>query len=278
MQGMRMSKAIRLNGKKIKRLARRPWLLYLFLLPLFFSVAASLFEAEYGRFLVKLGLFALFAGSVTLIDRGLREGYRYEEAVISKAPFPYRSVGALTLGITVFLLAFLVDGAGIFRSLFLAVLTGAGVLLDYGLDPRRDKLPQNSGVEPELLLKSLNEAEATLAEIVEAKEEIRDPRLEQALDHAVANAREILDTLKADPRDIRVARKFLVVYLEGIRTVIRQYNDLDSGLIDESIRMRLLSLLEEAKLRFEKELERLRSNDLFDLDVQIDALKEQLKH
>lgn len=273
-----MSKAVRINGKASKPLARRPWLLYLFLLPLFVSVAVSLFEAEYGRFLVKLGIFALFAGSVALVKKGLEESQKYEEAAIGKAPPPYKSLGAVGLGISVFLLALFIDGAGILRSLFVAVLGAAGVLLNYGPDPRGDKLPQNSGVDPELLLKSLNEAEATLAEIEEAKEEIRDPRLVQALDHAVVHAREILETIKADPKDIRVARKFLVVYLDGIKTVIRQYSDLDGTLIDESIRTRLIALLQEAKVRFEKELERLRSNDLFDLDVQIDALKEQLKH
>ena len=273
-----MSKAVRINGRAMKPWTRRPWLLYLFLLLLFFSVAVSLFEAEYGRFLVKLGIFALFAGSAALVRKGLEESQKYEEAVIGKAPPPYKSLGALGLGISVFLLAFLIDGGGIFRSLFVAVLALAGALLNYGLDPGGDKLPRNSGVDPELLLKSLEEAEATLDEMVEAREKIRDPQLEEALDHAVANARKILETIKADPKDIRVARKFLVVYLEGIKTVIRQYNDLDGVLIDASVRMRLISLLQDAKERFEKELERLRSNDLFDLDVQIDALKEQLKH
>jgi len=273
-----MSKAVRLDSKKIQSFVRRPWLLYLFLIPLFVSVAVSLFGAEYGRFLLKLGIFALFAISIALIKRGLEEGQKYEEAVIGKAPLPYKSFGALGLGFGVFLLVFFVDGAGIFRGIFLAILTVAGVLLSYGPDPRGDKLPQNSGIDPELLLKSLEEAENTLGEIVEAQKEIRDPQLEEALGHAVANARRILDTLKADPKDVRVARKFLVVYLDGIKNVIQQYNDLDNTLIDEKIRGRLVALLQDAKSRFDKELERLRSNDLFDLDVQIDALKEQLKH
>ncbi len=272
-----MSNAVRLNSKKIKKITKHPWLLYFFIAPLFISLVFSLFKANYMIFLFKLGIFALFASSVTLIDRGLSESQKYQESIITKAPLPYKIIGAIGVALSIFLLGSIIDKAGIFQSLFVSILGGVGVVLNYGLDPREDKIPQNSGVDPELLLKNLEDAELTLKQIIKAKDKIKDYQLKDALEKAVANARKILDTIKSDPKDIRVARKFLVVYLDGIKRVLDQYNDLDSTLIDESMKERLVSLLQDARVRFEKELENLRSNDLFELDVQIDALKEQLK-
>jgi hypothetical protein len=43
------------------------------------------------------------------------------------------------------------------------------------------------------------------------------------------------------------------------------------------MRERLYTLLREVQERFDKELERLKANDRFDLDVQIDALRQQIK-
>ncbi len=273
-----MSNAVRLDSKKIKRFIDRPWLLYFFVFPLFISVSISLFKSEYLIFLFKLGMFALFVGSVALVSRGLRISQKYQEAIITKAPFPFKLVGSIGIGISIFILTFIIDKAGFLQSVFISILGVVGVLLNYGLDPIADKLPKNSTIDPDLLLQGIKEAEDTLEEIEREKDDISDNSLKIALDGAIVNAKKILNTIKSDPKDIRVARKFLVVYLNGIKTVITQYNDLDSKLIDNNMRERLISLLKDAELRFEKELERLKSNDLFDLDVQIDALKEQLKY
>jgi len=70
----------------------------------------------------------------------------------------------------------------------------------------------------------------------------------------------------------------MVVYLDGVKDVISQYNSIDKEVLDYGFRARLIELLIDASSRFEKELQRLKSNEIFDLDVQIDALKEQLKH
>ena len=102
--------------------------------------------------------------------------------------------------------------------------------------------------------------------------------LRDKVDFAIKKADNILDALVDDPKDIRVARKFLVVYLDGISDVIGSYNAVEEEHISEMLRDRLLELMEEVEKRFEKELMRLKANNLFDLDVNIDTLKEQIKH
>jgi hypothetical protein len=62
-----------------------------------------------------------------------------------------------------------------------------------------------------------------------------------------------------------------------VREVCERYLAVEESRIDPEMRSRLYSLLDEVQERFDKELTRLRSNERFDLDVQIDALREQIK-
>ncbi len=54
--------------------------------------------------------------------------------------------------------------------------------------------------------------------------------------------------------------------------------ELDEKDITKDTKERLYSLLSDVENRFAKELEKLKRNDQFELDVNIDALKEQIKN
>jgi len=69
-----------------------------------------------------------------------------------------------------------------------------------------------------------------------------------------------------------------VVYLDGVLDVIHSYNAVEEENIDLETRTRLSELMDEVEVRFNKELQRLKANNQFDLDVNIDTLKEQIKH
>jgi hypothetical protein len=259
--------------------ASRPWLLYFFAPFLLLSVAASLLAGHYGLFFCKLAGFGLLYLSIRWMERGIRETLRYEQAAIAKAPaVPWKIAAALALFAAVLFLGITTVGASWWESLIVAAVTAGGALLYYGTDPVRDKLPPVQGdVSPEHLFRSLEAAEKRVAEIEREARRIEDPELAEALRGTVRRAHTVLDTIRSDPRDIRIARKFLVVYLDGIAEVIGQYRTVKAEHIDPRMRRRLIELLHDAARRFEEELERLRSNDLFELDVQIDALREQLK-
>jgi len=269
----------------VKRLSREihrrtgALLLYMMLAPLFVSTMVSLFAGSYRLFLLKLGGFALWSLAAALVTRGIRAQLEYEEAVITKAPsLPQKTLGASLLGLGVFYLGWLVGHAPLWKALFVALLAVAGVLLYYGLDPRRDKMPQSDDVNPELLLRTLTEARDRLEEIRLHSKTIHDLRLHREIEHAIDKAERILDTIAEDPKDLRVARKFLVVYIDGVGRVTERYRALEESEIDEETKERLYALLREVQERFDKELERLKANDRFDLDVQIDALREQIKN
>ena len=252
--------------------------LYIFLLPLFVSTIESLFDSDYKKFILKLLSFGLLYGSINLINRGLKQEWEYNKAVIAKAPkIKFKLLGSIGLGVTAALLSLAVDNLSLINSIANTILAIAGGIIYYGKDPSVDKLPQDSSVDYSKLLKQLQEAQDKLDKIEQIKESIEDSQLKLAITKATNKAQEILDTIKKEPKDIRVARKFMVVYLDGVKDVVDRYNSLENHQIDNSYRVRLIELLEDASSRFEKELDRLKSNDIFDLDVQIDTLKKQLK-
>ncbi len=94
----------------------------------------------------------------------------------------------------------------------------------------------------------------------------------------MTKAKNILETIQEDPKDIRVARKFLIVYIDGVAKVTDSYVSMDEEDIDSETKERLYRLMEDLDIRFDKELERLKNNNQFDLDVHIDVLKEQIKN
>ena len=273
-----MAKAKRMIFNK-KEKAPSVIFLYLFLIPMFASTIVSLFNSDYSSMVLKLIAFAMLYGSINLINRGLLEEYNYNKAKIAKAPkYKFKTLGAIGLGVTTLFLSLMVDHLSLINSIALPILATAGSLIYYGKDPSRDKIPENSGVNYEKLLAELSQAEDKIKAIENTKDKIEDLELKDAIDKATIKAKDILKTIEDDPKDIRVARKFMVVYLDGIKDVVDKYNSIEGHDLDDSYRIRLVELLNDASNRFNKELDRLKSNEIFDLDVQIDSLKQQLKN
>jgi len=270
-----MSSVKRFTGKVKKKVGAV--FLYLMLIPLFISVAVSLFKGAYGVFLIKTLAFGLVATSAVLTSKAIYNEVDYEEATIAKAPLPYKTISAIVLGVAIFILGFFAGHRGLFETLFVSILAGVGLLLYYGFDIREDKIPQDIDMNPDILLNSLNEAKKRLDSIKKHSNEIMDTPLRSAVDRAVERAEDILSAISENPSAIRASRKFLVVYVEGIEEVLDSYTKLDKEIIDDDMRQRLISLLYEADDRFEKELLKLKESDKFELDVQIDALREQIK-
>jgi len=152
-------------------------------------------------------------------------------------------------------------------------------VLHYGLDPRTDKLENIGDVSAELVLKTLSDAKAKISGIEShINQELKDLELKEKLKLAVKKAEHIVETIKEDPKDIRVSRKFLLVYLDGLEKVTDSYIALDEKDIKEETKAKLHQLLDDVEFRFDKELIRLKKNNQFDLDVNIDVLQQQIKN
>ncbi|WP_201351912.1 5-bromo-4-chloroindolyl phosphate hydrolysis family protein [Hydrogenimonas urashimensis] len=267
------------SGRDAASGATRPWMLYFFAPFLLMGVASSLVAGHYRFFLFKLAGFGLYYVAIRCIERGNRMAFVYEKAAIAPAPRPpCRTIGSGALFSAVTFLGTTVTDASWLQSLVVGTVTAAGALLYYGTDPVRDKLPDSDAdIDTSHLLASLKEARERLKAIDAAKRSMDDPRLAALLGETLRHAERILHAIEQDPALLRLARKFLVVYIDGIARVMERYAQLKTKGIDEKTRENLAALLEEANRRFEAERQRLDQGDRFDLEVQIDAMRELLK-
>lgn len=274
-----MSSVKRYNPELVKWKRKRGWLFYLFLLPLFFAVIFALFSLNIKALLLNIVAFVMMYTTFLVARKGSLQEDVYNETELTKAPkTPFKQIAAFMLMVTVFYTAYIAGNYELFKSLFLAIISFVGFFLYYGFDPKKDKLKDFGDISSDLVLQMLNETEEKIDTITKDSKKIDDRVLSEKIDLAVQRSNTILDALIDDPKDIRVARKFLVVYLDGISNVIASYNIVDKEHISPETRTKLLNLMDDVEKRFQKEYERLKANNIFDLDVNIDTLKEQIKY
>lgn len=254
-------------------------LLYLFLVPLFLSVVLALFQTNIKAFVLSGISFFLFVAVAGIAKKGFYEEGQYHANTFTKAPkVPYKMIAGYLLGAATFFTAFVTGSQPFVKSAFLALIATIGYYLFYGFDPKKDKLENLGDVSADFVIETIQEAKAKLAHIEHDMTEIKDSILYDKLSIAVSKAKSILQTIQEDPKDVRVARKFLIVYIDGIARVTDAYTDLEEKDINAQTKEKLHDLMDDVEVRFEKELTRLKNNNAFDLDVHIDVLKEQIKH
>jgi len=260
--------------------AKKGHLLYIFLAPLFLSVILALLQRDVTSFGLNLVAFGLFYASAKLNTLGLANEFEYHREQLTKAPEkPYKTISAILLGVATLFTATIAGGESILTGIFLSITATLGYGLYYGLDPRTDKLENIGDVSAELVLKTLSDAKEKLLGIEEHMEKIIDDQtLYNKLELAIEKAEHILKTIKEDPKDIRVARKFLIVYIDGLEKVTNSYTSMEDGAIKGETKEKLHHLLDDVEKRFDKELVRLKKNNEFDLDVNIDVLQQQIKN
>jgi 5-bromo-4-chloroindolyl phosphate hydrolysis protein len=253
-------------------------LLYIFLIPLFLAVVLALFQTNIQAFLLSGISFFLFLAVATLAKKGFTQEHAYKESIFTKAPkIPYKMYAGYLLGGATFFTSLVTGGQPFVKSAFLALIATVGYYLLYGFDPKKDKLENIGDISAEFVLETISEAKAKLSEVEVDMLEIKDTILHDKLQKALVKADHILKTIQEDPKDVRVARKFLTVYIDGIAKVTKSYTELDETDINTQTTQRLHTLMDDVEERLSKELQRLKNNNAFDLDVHIDVLKEQIK-
>ena len=275
-----MSKAKRYTPKNKPSLDYpKATLLYIFLAPLFLAVILALFNTNIKAFILSGISFILFFTVARLARKGLDAESFYNENTFTKAPkIPYKTIAGYLLGGSTFFTAFITGGEPFVKSAFLAIIATVGYYLLYGFDPKKDKLENLGDISAEFVLETISEAKSKLSSIKNDMRDIKDTLLYDKLSTAVSKAENILQTIQEDPKDIRVARKFLIVYIDGMAKVTESYTDLDEQDITTHTKVKIHTLMDDVEIRFDKELSRLKNNNQFDLDVHIDTLKEQIKH
>ncbi len=243
---------------------------FVFVVPPAISAILALAKGDVARFGQAAGVTALFFLAAWLIRRGVK-------AAGTNRPFPGRLLGGIAMALATAGAAWYLAGHNMIISIIFGFGALAGVVLAYGselLPSRGEGLSADAADARQLV----GEARVKLERLNRARYRIQGaPELTQSLDGIKGWIEKILALIEEDPRDLRRARKFLVVYLDGAGEVADKYVALQDKGEAASFAPRFKDLLDEMEKVSAEQHAKLLENDSFDLDVQLQVLSERLK-
>ena len=245
------------------------------------AVYELLWQGRFGGFAISLALFALFIFGASVARRGIQRDMDFKQRKIARASgAPFKIMGGAVIAGATFLTGWLAAA----QSLPVALAIGLGALLGffltYGIDARGEKgVDAASGVSVQEVQEALAEARGRIGAIEEAAKKLTGTtayELRRKIRDVVAAASKVLQLIEEDPRDLRRARKFLHVYLDGAKTVTENYANTSAKAPSPDLEARFNSVLDDMKKTCEEQYAKLLENDTLDLDAQIEVLKLRL--
>ena len=261
------------------RRPRSPWPLWVLSAPLVLAAVSALGAGRFSGFLGDALGWGLIASAAVLTRQGFAQHEAPNERRFSRGwRLPLKNLAAAALGLGTATAAMGGAGHGIAVAVAFGALAVLGYHLVYGLEPLRvggslTPLDKDARTVAEVL----DEAEQRLIGIERAATAIGNAELRQRLTRIAGQGRGMLEQIAERPSDLRRARRFLTVFLEGTEQVthgfVRTHHHAESPELEQNFRNVLVSIEEQ----FIRQRERLRKADVLDIDVQIEVLKKQLE-
>ena len=254
-------------------------MLFIIPFPVFIAAITDLLHNDFSGTIINAAAFAGFMISASIARLGIKNEGKYYERSIARAPStPYKTVAALLLSITTGLTAWWSVHYGLLNSILIGLAVFIGFYLYYGLDPRKDKSGNiRLGVTTDEVIKALEDAEVRIDAIEAARKHINNIDFNAQIKRITDKAREIIKTIEEDPKDLDRSRKFLKVYLDGAKKVTEGYANAKDIEQETELKNNFSNVLDTIEKTFDKQKDELKKNNHFDLDVQIEVLKTQLK-
>ncbi|MCH9697686.1 MAG: 5-bromo-4-chloroindolyl phosphate hydrolysis family protein [Gammaproteobacteria bacterium] len=256
--------------------------LLLFFMPIPLLPAAMIALAQ-GKVIVMtaslIGLGLVFLAAV-LTRKGilLDQESRMRKLQRRRGKLHYRLLSGMILATATALIAWFCTRNGLIVSLAYGLVALLGYYLYYGLDETRSSPDFSAiGVTAEEVIEAIDKAEQKLEDIELARKQMTDISLKRRLKTVIHDTRKILDIIEDDPRDLRRARKFLTVYLEGMRKVTKGYAALHNDNPQQELKDNFSNVLTTIESVVSEQQTKLLENDAMELDVQIEVLELQLK-
>jgi len=262
----------------LQRYSPRGLLLYFLPMALIPATFIALGKGHLLGVLVNAAGFTLYMLAAWCVRKGLQAEHVYNNSRIARPPRPLKMTAAILAALATGMIAWLSARNSLPVSLLFAGGAFLGMYLSYGFDPRKEKnIVAAHGYSRDEILRTLEDSSRIIRGIEQANDRIRNTELNQRIERICGIADSILAEIEADPRDIRRARKFLNVYLEGARQVTegyaRTHPQTQSGELEQNFR----NVLETIESVFQEQHQKLLEEDVFDLDVKIEVLATQLK-
>ncbi|NBC47052.1 MAG: hypothetical protein GVY22_03465 [Gammaproteobacteria bacterium] len=250
------------------------WLLFVLPMPAAAAALVALVRGQLGLLLGNVLGYGLLLGGAMLV-RGAQGGW---EAALGIRTFGRlwlpKTLGAGLLALGSGLTAWLGAGHHPAIALIFSLVTLLGLHLVYGIELPLRRRPSGIGAHG---VESLRRAEHSIAAIEQASADIHQPELGARLARISALARQILQRVQDDPRDLWRARKFLNVYLDGVQRVVEGYASTHGQVAAPQLDRRFREALEIVEASFREQHQSLVQRDVEDLDVQIEVLTRQLE-
>jgi len=259
---------------KLQRYSPRGLLLYFLPIALIPATIIALGKGNLLGIIVNASGFTLYVFAAWCLRKGLQA-----ESPITRTPkLPLKMLAAIITALATGMIAWLGAQQTLPVALMFAGGAFLGMYLSYGFDLRqKKKIADAQGYSGDEILRMLEESSLIIRSIEQANDKIRNTELNQRIENICAIADRILAEIESDPRDIRRARKFLNVYLDGARQVTegyaRTHQQTQSGQLEQNFR----NVLETIETVFQEQHQKLLEEDVFDLDVKIEVLTTQLK-
>lgn len=243
------------------------------------ATIVGLIKGHVTTIVVNASGFAGYMLAAWCVRQGLKAEAQYLQSRLARPPrWPLKLIAAIITSLTTGLIAWL----AVERTPAVSFIFAGGALLamylSYGFDPRRKKeIAGAHGYSGDEIFRTLEESARLIRDIERANDKIVNSELNQRIERICEIADSILAEIEADPRDIRRARKFLNVYLDGAKKVTegyaRTHRHHPSGELEQNFRNVLVTI----ESVFQEQRQKLLEDDAFDLDVQIEVLNTQLK-
>ncbi|MFT5258317.1 MAG: 5-bromo-4-chloroindolyl phosphate hydrolysis protein [Saprospiraceae bacterium] len=257
-----------------------PVLPYLLPLPIIITLLSTASKGPILSFMVTLGCTCLYGLSAYFLHRA---DYYQHEALRRKwarpTRKPWRLSAAIFTATATTCLAYFISEYTLLSALGVGIIAFAGMVLFYGFDPHyKDRSKGLVGVTSDELIDALDEAEEKIHSIEQSAANIKNIDLRSRLNNVAQSTRGILDIIEADPKDLRRARKFLKVYLDGAQQVAHKYSAGKHLQDNQILESNLSTVLDTIEGVIEEQRIKLLDDDVLELDVQIEVLQTQLKH
>lgn len=262
-----------------RRLGLKGLLLYVLPLPLLFKAIGGLWGGEFATLVGNAIPYAVFVLGAIVARRGLeRELHYLERPFALSPPPPLKALAAGLIGLATGLAAWLAAGYDPFIAAAFAVGAATGMVLYYGPDPKKRTLAVGDhGVDHEELSTALADGYRKLDGISAARGRLPSREFQDRLGVILDRSEAILKEIEADPADLRRARKFLNVYLDGVLGVTNKYIEAHPKSQSFELEQNYRAMLVDMEAVCKEQHEKLVRNEAFDLDVQIEVLSTRLK-
>lgn len=176
----------------------------------------------------------------------------------------------------VFVFWFIILDLGLVLSIFGTVVCGIGA---WFLVPKKNK----AEIEAETVETAIAAGYVKLRNIERLEKGMSaiHPRAKAYVQKIIVLIGKILQDLKDDPKDYAQARQFLTFYLDSTINIITKYMEISKhNVTDEKIKTSLLKVEEMLKTlsdAYEVQLTKLLQNEVMDLDIELDLLKQSIK-